>query len=112
MGYYTNYEINATGFDDEEQAEFFEFKFKKKFKYGTTHVANDIFIYAAYEVKWYSWEQDLKEFSRSFPTIIIEVNGKGEEIYDIWKARILNGESEIIKTEIVYPEFKKITKDN
>lgn len=119
MGYYTNYEVNVTGFTDEEAADYFVFKLDKyvgeKFavkKHDDWSTGEQKTTYSIQgflsERKWYDWESNLKELSTKFQDVLIEVDGNGEEDGDIWKARIKNGESEIVKAEIYFPAFGKI----
>lgn len=116
MGYYTDYSVRITGFEDQESVDFFEFKEMYKetgafhdFKQSTNFTAdNGMIEFCLIECKWYDWEKDLKEISKRYPYLMIEVEGVGEEFPDIWKARVRNGKSEIMKAEIVFPEFKEI----
>jgi len=57
------------------------------------------------EIQWYSWRDHLAEVSTRFPGIIIKIDGVGEEFPDIWKARFLNGNCEVVKAEITFPSF-------
>lgn len=118
MGYYTDFEITVTGLESEDQAEFFEFKFNKAINYSfdTLGIAKDDQDSTKYkatfeirEAKWYSCEEDLTKLSSSFPDTTIDVEGKGEEQGDQWKARFRNGEFERVNAQITYPDFKKLT---
>lgn len=58
--------------------------------------------------KWYDWEKDLRAISLKYPGHMFYVEGKGEETDDFWKARIINGQSEIVYGYIKYKEFQEI----
>ena len=118
MGYYTNYEVRAVGFEDEDSAEFFIFKLdkfvgeklsiEKEEDWSTGELRKTYRVHGYIsERKWYNWEDNLKEMSLKFKDVLIEVEGHGEEDEDIWRARIKNGDSEIVKAEIVFPAFTK-----
>ena len=116
MGYYTNYDVEITGFKNEEEAEFFEFKeiHKKEgslnFIKGSGHVdvqQNRVY-FNLHQIKWYDWEKDLIGVSKRWTHLLFDIDGEGEEFPDVWKARVRNGESEIVQAKIVFPEFEKI----
>jgi len=116
MGYYTDYEVEINGFKDQDEAEFFEFKeFHKKdgllndIKYSTNiHVESNSVSFELGQWKWYDWKKDLEVLSKRYPLLTFEVRGVGEEFPDIWKARVRNGETEVVKAQIVFPDFEKI----
>jgi len=109
MGYVTRYEIEATGFKEEVEAEFFLFKLNRAVNYtfsGTT-TSSRVTIETD-EIKWYEWQTDLKELSVHFPHVTIDAEGYGEENGDIWKARVRNGEAEVVEAMLTFPDFKKL----
>lgn len=109
MGYITKYEVSSTGFKDEDEQEYVEFKLYKSGEHwgkGWDWIG-DALRYQT-EGKWYSWEKDLCTFSKLFPNVTFEVDGIGEDTCDMWKARIRNGESEVVEAEFHFPDFKKI----
>lgn len=112
MGYYTNFDLTVSGFKEKEHKEYFEFKLYKRNEFWTTQWVDQGDSLTKYldSAKWYSWRKDLEDFSKEFPKLLFEVEGEGEESGDIWKARIKNGKVEIVKAEIVFPEFKEILK--
>ena len=50
--------------------------------------------------------------SKKHPDIIIELTVVGEDVPDFWKIRFLNGQSEIVRGNVVYEEFKEILLEN
>lgn len=115
MGYYTDYEIEASGFKDKTEAEFFEFKLGKDVGYtlesGSNGIASDntwTFSAKINEAKWYDWETNMKKISKEFPHITIDVTGVGEEQGDMWKARFRNGEFERVVAEFKMPDFTEL----
>jgi len=110
MGYSTRYEVEATGFQEEIEAEFFLFKLNRAANYcaaaGTT--TSNRASFETDDIKWYEWQTDLKELSVHFPHVTIDVEGFGEENGDIWKARIRNGETEVVKSVLTFPDFEQL----
>lgn len=116
MGYSTDYSLSATGFKDETEAEFFEFKLRKESQYTGWHVdigeemdGTACIEATLNEAKWYDHDKDLTALSLTFPHVTIDLDGEGEESGDIWRMRFRNGRSERVKAEIVIPEFKILT---
>jgi hypothetical protein len=106
MGYYTRYNIRVTGADNSNQM----VKFAEELDLIDYEIAGEdgTVLGANFEDKWYDWERDMKRVSKSFPRMLIEVDGKGEDAEDIWMARIRDGDSEIIYAKIVFDDFKII----
>lgn len=117
MGYYTDYSVRISGFQNQDEAEFFEFKeFHKQggtlhyFRPSTsTHVYADAIEFHLSQYKWYEWQTDLEPLSKRYPHLLFEVKGVGEEFPDIWKARIRDGKTEVVQAEITFPDFKEIS---
>jgi len=95
MGYYTNYTITA----DKVLPDDFEEKFEEVTDYG--------FEYGSFECKWYDYEVDMKEISKSYPNILFTVEGEGEESGDSWKHYFKNGEDYRTEPEIIWPKFNE-----
>ena len=109
MGYVTRYEIEATGFKEETEAEFFLFKLTRVVNYEFTgSTTSTRLTIETDEIKWYEWQTDLKELSVHFPHVTIDVEGYGEENGDIWRARVRNGEAEVVKAVLTFPDFKQL----
>lgn len=119
MGYATDYKLEAGPFDNEEAAEFFEFKLRKDvsesfeteigLSCGTKHTGSYYLKMRASDAYWYGYATDLKTLSEKFPSITIDVVGEGEESGDIWKARFRNGEYEQVDAIVAFPDFEKLT---
>lgn len=111
MGYYTNFRLKVTGFENAEAAEFFEFKLRKASGYDGWDVdivpsKNGYEVEATLsEAKWYDWEKNLEVLSVAFPNTTIVVDGVGEEPGDIWRARVQNGEAKTAQATISFPEL-------
>lgn len=52
--------------------------------------------------------EQVVELSKSYPRLIIEMTGNGEESDDKWCRRIQNGRTEDVSVELVYPPFNDI----
>ena len=62
-------------------------------------------------VHWRTWESDMLKVSGKFPHVLFELQGYGERKTDIWKARFMNGVSETVQADIVYPKFTRIVEE-
>jgi hypothetical protein len=105
MGYYTNYNVKITGIDNANQA----VKIAREYdleQYDVSPIGTE--VTASFESKWYNWQNDSVTLSRSYPRILIEIEGEGEDRDDIWKARIRNGDCETVSAKIVFEEFTRI----
>lgn len=116
MGYYTNHDVIVTNLKDERDAVYFQHKFDEICGYSqqskdTRVSAKDgTYTYKFYvgEAKWYDHDEQLTKMSIIFPDVLIEVHGEGEENGDVWKSRYLNGKSETVRAEMIFPDFKEI----
>ena len=89
MGYYTRFEISVT----------------------PHHMADDVMDrlceVSGYNfdesIKWYEHQEDLVKVSREFPNVYITVDGYGEEVGDIWRAYVHNGEYVRHDATITFP---------
>ena len=57
-------------------------------------------------VKWYEFETDMCEFSKKFPTYVIEAARSGEDSGDFKLYRFKNGKCQTVKAEIRFPTDK------
>lgn len=105
MGYYTHYNIRISGADNANQmvkiANDLGFEGYKISGSGTE-------LYIEFDDKWLKWKEDFQKVSKEFPRVLFEVNGKGEDNEDMWRARFRDGVSEIIRAKIVFDDFKTI----
>ena len=118
MGYSTDYKVDAGPFENEDAAEFFEFKAKKAIdeaievdiglSHGSKHTGRYFVKFEVNDAKWYDWEKDLRGLSTAFPDVTIDAVGHGEETGDIWKARIRNDQSEVVEAVMSFPDFKEL----
>jgi hypothetical protein len=105
VGYHTNFDITITGIDNANQA----VKIAKGYDLCDYDVSDDgKTLTCNTHGKWYAWEEDSVKLSKNYPRILIEISGEGENNDDIWKARIRNGQSEVIKAKIVFDDFKVV----
>jgi len=58
-------------------------------------------------IKWYSFEKDVKEFSRSYPDQLFQWEGEGEESGDIWRAYVKGGKYLYQKAKMTYDDFNE-----
>jgi hypothetical protein len=55
--------------------------------------------------KWYDHDDELKEFSKKFPTWLFTLCGEGEEPGDIWKEYFVNGKMQKEVAKFVIDDF-------
>ncbi len=105
MGYYTKYDVTISNLDNANQgakaADMLDMTYYDFSDDGTI-------MQFDYDGKWYDWKEDCIRVSLQYPKILIEIEGKGEENGDIWKARIRNGVCERVDAKIVFDDFKLI----
>ena len=94
MGYYTSFEIEADKenlLPEDWQEKISDYK---GFEFGE-------------RVKWYDWQENMKAFSKVYPTVLFTLKGEGEESGDIWIAYFLGGKMQYSKAKIVFEGFDK-----
>lgn len=108
MGYYTKYDISIHNLNNVDEG----IKMLDELKlsmYFEADVNNKHSVKCdPFDDKWYEWEYDCKRVGKKYPHAIIEIEGVGEEPGDHWKARVRNGETELIRAKIVFDNFKRI----
>lgn len=103
MGYYTNYNIKISGADNVNQM----VKIASDLSFqGYKISGSGKELYIEFEDKWLKWKEDFQKVSKDFPRVLFEVNGKGEDNEDMWRARFRDGVCEIIRAKIVFDDFK------
>ena len=54
------------------------------------------------DCSWYDHEKDVKEFSKKYPDIVFELNGVGEETFDIWNKYFQNGKMQFCPANVTF----------
>jgi hypothetical protein len=108
MGYATEYTLEFDTPDDYGDI--------KDFLLKSTDYLADFEIEALLDggtltVSWYTNEEELLGLSRGFPATIFILHGAGEEQGDVWKKRFINGEVEIIRATLVFPDFEPLPEE-
>lgn len=105
MGYYTNYKVKISGADNANQM----IKIADDLTLQGYDISDDgTMLTIEFDDKWYSWKEDFERVSKTYPRVLFEVNGKGEDAEDNWRARIRDGVSEVIQAKIIFDEFKTV----
>jgi hypothetical protein len=103
MGYYTQYEICLDGSQSDIQ------------QFAKTHGAFLLNVLEAFdsdpgyysgEGKWYNWQFDMMALSVLWPNIEFQVNGRGEDNDDVWRARVRNGKLQRVEATLTFPSWK------
>jgi hypothetical protein len=105
MGYYTHYSIKISGADNANQM----VKIAGDLAFQGYEISGSgTELYIEFDDKWLKWKEEFQRVSKDFPRVLFEVNGKGEDNEDMWRARFRDGVSEIIRAKIVFDDFKTI----
>lgn len=54
---------------------------------------------------WRDYEEELKSFSKKYPTWLFTLKGEGEEAMDLWVAYFLDGKMQKEKAKITFADF-------
>jgi len=57
------------------------------------------------KIGWFTWREDLQEFSKKHPDDLFILEGDGEDTSDLWKCYFKNGKSQKAWAKITYDEF-------
>lgn len=96
MGYLTNYNLKTKPYKEGLIQEFLD----EDNAYGFDEDGNTVDA-----VKWYTHEEDLKNFSLKHPNILFILDGEGEENGDMWLLYVKNGKSQRCRAITTYEEF-------
>ena len=99
MGYMTYYELEVVS-NSESQAILSAFREQNiDVEYALTPWGE-----SRQSCKWYTHQEDLKEFSKKYPDVLFVLSGEGEENKDIWQLYVKNGKSKKVMAVITFPE--------
>lgn len=105
MGYYTNYEITIDKHNSEidvQSDDFVEIVVSRLNELSDYGFDEDL---SQYSIKWYDWEDHMRQLSSEFPSVLFTVNGVGEEDGDIWRAYFTNGKCQLEQAIVAFPPF-------
>lgn len=114
MGYYTSFSIEVYRKEDRELKN--DLLNIEGFDLACGHVLsiiNDDFdsncrlteLIMDDEMKWYDYDDDMRNLSLQFPDYVFVLSGQGEEYDDMWRWFYINGHARGGMAEIVYPEI-------
>ena len=100
MGYYTTFSLDIIGDLPKPEEEIVE-------ELGVLSTYTDWLFDDA--IKWYEHEEEMKQLSSEYPTILFTLYGIGEESSrpDIWVKYFKNGKMQAEMVKVVYPEFNE-----
>lgn len=61
--------------------------------------------YPESHITWYEHEEDLKEFSKKYPDLVLHLSVEGEEQGDMSQKYFKNGKMQICRAEINFPDY-------
>lgn len=110
MGYYTHYTIDIVGTKDFEEKKKIIKEVNEVSGYGELfhHERNNGSFDTEESVKWYDWDDDVKEISAKYPELLFVILGDGEEDDDYWKCFFKAGKADMCSAtvRIEYPDSK------
>lgn len=56
-------------------------------------------------IKWHNHEEDMREFSKRYPTAVFCLTGEGQDNWDLWREYYKNGKMQRCDVRIVFDEF-------
>ena len=65
------------------------------------------FLSGSDQTKWYTHEEDIKKFSKRFPTVLFTLKGEGEESGDMWFKYFKNGKMQVAMARIEFDSFNE-----
>jgi hypothetical protein len=94
MGYYTRYQVSVVDgleatFPDHEK------NLGELTGYGPSMFEETI--------KWYSFEEDMRAYSKTYPQLVFRLSGRGEEDNDVWVKWFKDGEMQEWRLEYKEP---------
>lgn len=95
MGYYTTYTLQIHKDPDNQFKDIMD-------KFGGIITPD---LLDGYEDKWYDWEEDMIKISKSYPKVLFEIQGVGEETFDVWSCYFCNGKSHYREIQTYWEEF-------
>lgn len=99
MGYYTDYKLTIYGLPIEN----FEEVFTSRSDYTLDETSKN--SYYLYEVKWYSWQDDMSYISSLYPNNYFYLVGNNKGSGDFWHAYFYNGAYKVEQAVLIYPEI-------
>ena len=108
MNYSTHYSLEYDTEDDQEDIRDF---LLKSSNYLVEFEVENLVCGITLTTSWYEHEEELLDLSRGFPATIFILHGEGEEQGDKWKKRFINGEVEIIRATLVFPDFEPLPEE-
>jgi hypothetical protein len=66
---------------------------------------NDFYVGNSESCKWYEHEDDVRKFSKMFPTLVFKLQGEGEQSNDLWVKYFKDGKMQSCPAKIVYDDY-------
>ena len=99
MGYYTDFELSFTTHNAQ-----LDDSIRSELQGISGYISNCGYLENA---KWYNWTKDMKELSLNYPEVLFELEGKGEEQGDHWRAYFKGGKSQVVKAVITFEKYNE-----
>jgi len=110
MGYYTDYEMlpNLWSFrgqiSSEEHKAIDTFIASDAGEDGWSYL-NKVWLREGSDLTWDDHQVDMAKLSAAFPSVLFVLWGDGQMKLDHWKEYYLDGKCQVVRAEIVYPDF-------
>ncbi|MCK5131738.1 MAG: hypothetical protein KAR40_06245 [Candidatus Sabulitectum sp.] len=100
MGYYTTYKLSIVG----DKVDVFQVANFIETLQGPGYDMTKV-LFGSACVKWYDYEDEMKQASIKFKDTILKLHGNGEEDGDVWVRYFLNGKVQECKAKVTFEEF-------
>lgn len=116
MGYYTDFELNVSRYQEKFNQSTLDDSFDKNvFTLIQTELDKiGVFDYieeygdgvvASGNAKWYEYGNDMLLLSSKFPNVLFDLQGRGESSDDFWRRYYMNGKYQDANSRIVEDDF-------
>lgn len=113
MGYYTDFSLNVSIFQNSADASADPQNISPLVKHLLEDEVDEMDVFEGGNcddgwygnAKWYEWDADMLLLSKKFPDLLFELDGVGESFGDIWSAYFHDGAHQMCRASIEYPPF-------
>lgn len=96
MGYYMDFKVEVA-YGDLSNSDFT--------RQASNIAQYDIALSNIFSAKWCDHEKDMKEISKSFPDVLFQLEGHGEDLDDLWVKYFKNGMMQVCKAQIIFEDY-------
>jgi hypothetical protein len=102
MGYYSYYTLTTQNGSIEDDNKLIS-QLREENSNAQVALAED--GYPAAHLKWYEHEEELKEFSKKYPNLVLHLSVEGEENGDMSQKYFKNGKMQVCHAKIEFDDY-------